>query len=333
MKTVREASHIEDTSTARLQATAQGIDSFLQAGFGLSVHWGLYSLNGHGEWAYYLEKIPLAEYQKRQLEFNPVRFDAEEWADLMVEAGQKFLVITSKHHDGFCLWDTPSTEWKITNTAFRRDALAELAAALREREIALHFYYSILDWTRQEYRRDWPAYIAYYQGHIRELCTRFGKIGGIIFDGYWPRAVFEGPDENEWFPPRGAWDLAGTYDLIHSLQPDAVVCNNHHVLPLAGEDYQIWELDLPGKNTFGGNTTTIGSKPTAAWWNLNAGWAYTPRTHAVKEPKEIASLVRKATSRGSVFMLNVGPRPWGDIHPEEQIALRRIGKMLRQRGR
>jgi len=332
MITEKTARRVEDTSSARLQASAAGLEAFVQSRFGLSMHWGLYSLDGRGEWVYYLEKIPLPVYRERLGRFNPVRFDAEEWADLMLEAGQKFLLITSKHHDGFCMWDTPSTDWNISRTSFRRDVLAELAPALRDRGIALHFYYSILDWTHPAYRADWPAYVAYYQGHVRELCTRFGKIGGIIFDGYWPRALFNAPGEEDWFPPRGKWDLAGTYDLIHSLQPDAVVCNNHHVRPLKGEDYQVWELDMPGENSIGFNTTEVGDRPTAAWWNLNAGWAYAPRTHAVKDPAEIAGLVARSIRGKSVFMLNVGPRPWGDIHPEEQLALRRIGQILRGMG-
>jgi len=321
---------VEDTSTAKLQATPAGVQAFMNARFGLSVHWGLYALQGRGEWVYYQERIPLAKYQERLKQFNPVRFDAEEWADLMLESGQQFLLITSKHHDGFCLWDTPSTDWQITNTAFKRDVLAELAPALAARGIALHFYYSVLDWTHPSYRNDWPAYVAYYQGHIRELCTNFGKIGGIIFDGYWPRQTFDTPDEQLYFPPRGPWDLAGTYDLIHSLQPDAVVCNNSHVAPIKGEDYQVWELDMPGENTIGFNTTEIGDKLRAVWWNLNRGWAYNPGLHHVKDPAAILATMLEAHRREAVFMLNVGPRPWGDIHPEEQSALRRIGQLLRR---
>ncbi|HUW32961.1 MAG TPA: alpha-L-fucosidase [Planctomycetota bacterium] len=320
----------EDTSAVKLQATPAGVKAFVGARFGLSMHWGLYSINGRGEWVYFNERIPFDTYRQRLGQFNPVRFDAEEWADLMLEAGQKFLLITSKHHDGFCLWDTPQMDWKITNTPFRRDVLAELAPALRDRGIALHFYYSLVDWTHPAYRRDWPAYVAYYQGQLRELCTRFGKIGGILFDGYWPRVEFNTPDELEYFQPRGPWDLAGTYDLIHSLQPDAVITNNTHVLPRPGEDYQVWELDLPGQNKMGFNTTDVGDRPTAAWWNLNAGWAYAPRTHAVKEPAEIIGKLLETNRLGGVFMLNVGPRPWGDIHPHEQHALRKIGELLRR---
>jgi alpha-L-fucosidase len=264
--------------------------------------------------------------------FDPVRFNADEWADLMVEAGQKFLLITSKHHDGFCLWDTQYTDFKVTNTAFRRDILAELAGALRERGLALHFYYSLLDWTHPAYRRDWPKYVEFYQNQIRELCSNFGELGGVLFDGYWPRADWIEKDETakDYFSARGPWDLAGTYDLIHTLQPDAVITNNTHVLPLIGEDYQIWELDLPGENTIGFNCTEIGDKPTACWWNVNAGWSYQPWNQSVKSAEEILGTYRAVRSKNAVFLLNVGPRAFGDIHPREQDVLRKLGQVIRR---
>jgi alpha-L-fucosidase len=320
---------VEDTSRCKLQATPEGVRVFAEARYGLSAHWGLYSLMGRGEWVYWQERIPFEVYRQRMGEFNPTRFGAEEWADVMLESGQRFLVITSKHHDGFCLWDTGLTDFKVTNTPFKRDILAELAAALRDRGLKLHFYYSLLDWTHPAYRTDWPAYVEYYQEQVRELLTTYGEIGGIVFDGYWPRVAFEG-DEIDYFAPRGEWDLASTYEMIHALQPHAVVANNTHVLPLKGEDYQVWELDLPGENTAGFNTTEVGDRAKATWWNLNSGWSYAPRAHAVKSAGAIVETMQRAHERGAVFMLNVGPRPFGDIHPEEQQALRQIGQRLRQ---
>ncbi|MHB9110405.1 MAG: alpha-L-fucosidase [Armatimonadota bacterium] len=323
---------IEDTSACRLQASPAGVSAFVDARFGLSMHWGLYSLNGRGEWVYYMERIPYDTYRRRMGAFNPARFDAEEWADLMLESGQQFLLITSKHHDGFCLWDTALTDFKVTNTPFKRDILGEMAAALHDRGLGLHFYYSLVDWTHPAYRTDWPAYVAYYQGQLRELLTRYGEIGGILFDGYWPRTEFETDDEQDYFPPRGTWDLAGTYELIHTLQPNAVVVNNSHILPQPGEDYQVWELDMPGENTIGFNTTEIGDKPKAVWWNLNEGWAYAPRTHRVKSAEEMLATMRMVHAADAVFLLNVGPRPFGDIHPDEQRVLREIGMRLRNEG-
>jgi len=324
--------HVEDTSHAKLQASKKGVDRFLKAGYGLSVHWGLYALSTEGnEWIYYTHQIPFTKYQKRMERFNPTRFNAEEWADLMLESGQKFLVITSKHHDGFCLWDSALTEFKVTNTSFGRDILQELATALHDRDLGLHFYYSLVDWTHPAYRTDWEAYVAYYQGHIRELCTNFGRIDGFVFDGYWPRQTFEGV-QFEYFAARGKWDLAGAYDLIHTLQPGAVVADNSHVPPIPGEDYQVWELDLPGENKIGFNTTEVGDKPTVCWWNLNTGWSYQPWDYSLKSAEEIVAVYNKARAMGSPFFLNVGPRPFGDIHPEEQRVLREIGQMIREQG-
>lgn len=322
---------VEDTSSARLGASAKGIQQFQQAGIGLSVHWGLYALSTEGnEWIYFEKRIPFDTYRQRMSRFNPARFDADEWADLMMEAGMRFLLITSKHHDGFCLWDTDNTDFKVTNTAFKRDILGELAKALQDRGIALHFYYSLVDWTHPAYRVDWPAYVSYYQNQVRELCTRFGPIGGMVFDGYWPRQTFEAGGMQEYFAPGGPWDLTGTYDLIHELQPDAVITNNTHVLPLQGEDYQIWELDLPGENTTGFNCTEIGDKPAACWWNLNTGWSYQPWHHRVKSAEEIRATYQAVRSANAVFFLNVGPRPFGDIHPEEQQVLRDLSQTIRR---
>ena len=334
---MKKTARIEDTSRAKRQASRNGLRSFCRSAYGLSVHFGLYSLSTHGnEWIYYTDRIPFATYRTRMERFNPSRFNADEWADLMVEAQQKFLLITTKHHDGFCLWDSAGTDFKITNTPFQRDLLAELAEALRQRGIALHFYYSLVDWTHPAYRRDWARYVEYYHNQLRELCSRFGKIGGILFDGYWPGpggAFFrKDRDAKNYFGARGPWDLAGAYDLIHTLQPQAVITNNTHVLPLKGEDYQIWELDLPGENTTGWNCTRIGDKPTACWWNLNAGWSYQPWNHCVKSAESILNTYRQVRAREAVFLLNVGPRPFGDIHPEEQQVMRALGRMIRDGG-
>jgi len=316
----------------RLQASRKGVKRFVEAGFGMSVHWGLYALIGHGEWVYFQEGIPFEKYRALMTKFNPVRFDANEWADLMVEAGQKSLAITSKHHDGFCMWDTALTDFKVTRTPFGRDVLAELAVALRERGIALHFYYSLVDWTHPAYRTDWPRYVEYYHGQLRELCTNYGPIGGFLFDGYWPNWDMD-KKTAKYCAPRGAWDFTGAYDLIHKLQPDAVITNNSHRLPLKGEDYQVWEQDLPGENRFfRSNCTQVGTKPTAAWWTVQPGWSYTPRDHNPKRADDLIEFYRRAKAKKAVFMLNVGPRPWGDIHPDEQRVLRKMGAKLRTLG-
>ena len=322
---------IEDTSAAKLRVSAEGLQRFVEAPLAMSVHWGLYALSTEGnEWIYFTHRIPNEEYLKRMERFNPTRFCADEWADLMVEAGLKFLLITSKHHDGFCLWDTQHTDFKSTNTAFGRDILAELAEALHARGLGLHFYYSLVDWTHPAYREDWPAYIAYYQDQLRELLTNFGQIDGVLFDGYWPRYAFEDGEEARYFRPGGEWDLAGTYDLIHELQPGAMVTNNAHIPLQPGEDYQVFELDLPGENTSGFNTTEIGDWPKATWWNVNTGWSYQPWRHCVKSAHELLRHYQAARAVDSSLFLNVGPRSFGDIHPQEQAILRDLGQTIRE---
>jgi alpha-L-fucosidase len=321
----------EDTSHAKLQASPEGLQRFVASDFGVTTHWGLYSL-GHSsnEWAYYNERIPFDIYKKRMEKFNPARFNADEWGDLLLEIGAKFFFITSKHHDGFCLFDTAQTDFNVMNTPFKRDIVAELATALHDRGIVLHFYYSLIDWTQKDYRTNWQKYLEFYQNQIRELCTNYGPIGGFVFDGYWPRNVFETPDEELYFRARGTWDLAGTYDLIHSLQPNAVITNNSHILPLKGEDYQVSELDFPGENSIGFNTAETGDKPLASWWNLNTGWSYQPWSHNLKNAEEMYDIYKKVRSKNAVLFLNVGPRPFGDIHLQEQQVLRQLGALIQQ---
>lgn len=322
---------VEDTSRAELQATPEGVAQFRAMGLGLTVHWGLPAVMALGGWMRYHRRIPVHEYEKLAEQFKPTRFDAEAWTALVAEIGARAFLITTKHHDGFCMYDTALTEYKVTNTPFGRDPIAELAKACRRRGIQLYFYYSLLDCHHPGYRTNWPAYVEYYQGQVRELCTRYGELGGIVFDGYWPRAEFA-PDR-EYFRAGGAWDLAGTYDLIHALQPKAMVANNHHVLPLKGEDYQVFEQDFPGENAAGFNTTEVGDLPLAAWFIVNhRGWYYFQGEQEVKPADQLAEYVLGSAKHKAICWLNVGPTPDGDILAEEAEALRSMSSLLRRRG-
>ncbi len=318
--------NVEDTSKAVLRATPAGVRAFREMRLGLSVHWGLYALLGRGEWVMYQERIPTHLYERLARRFDPVGFDAEEWARIMVDMGARGFMITSKHHDGFCLFDSALTDYKVTKTPFGRDVIGELAEACQRHGIALHFYYSLLDWHARDYVTCWQSYVGYYQNQVRELCTKYGELGGILFDGYWPRNTFTA--ENDWFQPGGDWDLAGTYDLIYSLQPKAVIVNNHHVLPLPGEDYQVWELDMPGENRMGFNTTDMGPGPYATWMNVNKGWAYF-NEQEIKPAEQLIAYVRDSDARGATCWLNVGPTPTGEILPQEAARLGEVGAWMR----
>ncbi|MGC9066563.1 MAG: alpha-L-fucosidase [Candidatus Ratteibacteria bacterium] len=310
-----------EESEAKLSASKKAVDEFINDKLGLSVHWGIYAIIGKGEWVMHVDKIDVREYEKLTASFNPVKFNADEWVSLLKEAGIKAFMITSKHHDGFCMFDTALTEYKITNTPFKKDPVKELSDACHKYKVKLHFYYSLLDWHHPDYQSNWTSYVRYYQGQIRELCSNYGKIGGFVFDGWWPRHQFD--ESQKYFIPKGKWEIGETYDLIHSLQPDALIANNHHILSLFGEDYQIFELDLPGENTAGFNTTEIGNKPLASWITLGKGWAYIKKNKEFKSIDYILDFMKKCKERNTFLWLNSGPMPDGRLQPEEEKIIKR----------
>jgi len=181
MRVGTRAESIEDTSGAKLAASTKGLQRFTESRIGLSVHWGLYCAARPEERGRSTSRADLHWRSTAPTSARSTRcvFSAEEWADLVLEAGLEFVMITSKHHDGFCLWDTPTTDWNVTADDLQDGHPVRVAPALRDRGIPLHFYYSLLDWTRPAYRSDWPAYVTYYQAQVRELCTRSEGIGGI----------------------------------------------------------------------------------------------------------------------------------------------------------
>ncbi|WP_165244741.1 alpha-L-fucosidase [Paludisphaera soli] len=309
---------------------------FEDAKFGLFVHWGVYSLLGKGEWVMNNDKIPLAEYRKLPPQFNPVKFDAEEWVKLAKSAGARYITVTTKHHDGFCMYDSKLTDYDVVDgTPYARDPIKALADACRKNRIKLFFYYSLLDWHHPDYfplgktghdagrekKGDWSRYVAYYQGQVRELCTNYGEIGGLWFDGWWDA-------------PEAAWDLEGTYKLIHELQPGALVGNNHHVAPFPGEDFQMFEQDLPGENSAGFNKAEAATAlPLETCLTMNDSWGYNSRDVHFKTPEQVVRALAGAAGRGANLLLNVGPKPDGTIGPEFAGPLLEVGRWLEGHGK
>jgi len=308
---------------------------FQDAKFGLFVHWGVYSLLGKGEWVMENDKIPVAEYRKLPPRFNPTRFDADAWVKLARSAGVRYITVTAKHHDGFCLFDSKLTDYDVVDaTPYGKDPIRALADACRKNRIKLFFYYSLLDWRHPDYfptgktgreagrekKGDWSRYVAYYQGQVRELCTNYGEIGGLWFDGWW-----DAPD--------AAWDLEGTYRLVHELQPGALVGNNHHVAPFPGEDFQMFERDLPGENSAGFNKAeAAGDLPLETCLTLNESWGYNAGDDRFKSPEQVVRALAGAAGRGANLLLNVGPRPDGTIDPKSAEILLSVGRWLEGRG-
>ncbi len=303
---------------------------YRDAKFGMFIHWGVYSLLGQGEWVMQNRSIAEADYEWLAGTFNPQKFDARAWALLAKSAGMKYITITARHHDGFSMFATRATRYNIVDwTPFRRDPLRELAEECRRQGIRLFFYYSQLDWHHANYfprgstgqgagrqeSGDWSRYLDFMDTQLTELLTNYGSLGGIWFDGMWDK-------------PEADWRLGQTYALIHRLQPAALVIPNHHKAPLAGEDVQTFEQDLPGANTAGFNTREVGGLPLETSLTMNESWGFNLTDHKYKSPRELIGYLVRAAGYGANLLLNIGPRPDGTIPPEAEERLRAIGSWL-----
>ncbi|MGD8816146.1 MAG: alpha-L-fucosidase, partial [Acidobacteriota bacterium] len=270
------------------------------------------------------------QYEWLASTFAPVKFDAAAWVGLAKTAGMRYITITSRHHDGFAMFDSDASDYNIVDgTAFGRDPLAELAEECRREGLKLFFYYSQLDWRRSDYyprgrtglgtgrpdEGDWDAYIAFMDAQLTELLTNYGPIGGIWFDGMWDK-------------PDADWHLASTYSLIHQLQPAALIIPNHHQLPLPGEDVQTFEQDLPGANTAGFNTTGIGALPLETSLTINRSWGFNITDDNYKSVEELVGYLVRAAGYGANLLLNIGPRPDGTIDEISVARLRAVGEWL-----
>lgn len=283
------------------------------------------------------EKIPVPEYEKLVPQFNPVDFNARAWVQLAADAGQKYMVITSRHHDGFSMFDTALSQYKITNTPFKRDPIAELAEACSANpRVKLGFYVSLLDWHHPAYRfREqsnlaWDDYLAFLHGQVEELCTNYGDLACFWFDGDWPRQALTA--ENAYFAAGGSFEYDKLYGIIRELQPDAVIQNNRHEKPLPGEDIQGFEQDLPGVNSAGFNTTEIYDLPLEVCMTINDNWGIHFQDGNHKSTRQLIHNLVKSASLGANYLLNVGPSANGTILPEHARRLRQMGMWLKLNG-
>ncbi|HEX5071518.1 MAG TPA: alpha-L-fucosidase, partial [Vicinamibacterales bacterium] len=307
---------------------------FRDAKFGMFVHWGVYSQLGQGEWVMQNQKLPIAPYEWLASNFNPVKFDAQAWVAMAKAAGARYITITSRHHDGFSMFQTRATQYNIVDwTPFKRDPMKELADECRKQGLKLFFYYSQLDWHHPDYfprggtggasgrpdAGDWNRYLDFMDQQLTELLTNYGPIGGIWFDGMWDK-------------PNANWRLDRTYALIHRLQPAALIVPNHHKAPLPGEDVQTFEQDLPGGNTAGFNTREIGTLPLETSLTMNTSWGFNIADGKFKSTQDLIGFLVRAAGNGANLLLNVGPRPDGTIQPEAVTRLQEIGAWLQRYG-
>jgi alpha-L-fucosidase len=328
---------------------AERLRRFNEAKFGMFIHWGPYSLASvEASWPIMRPAqwgISEAEYRLLPSRFNPVKFRPKEWVRLAQEAGQRYIVFTSKHHDGFCMFDSAYTSYKITRTPYGKDILAELAAAARELGMPLGFYYSPPDmnhpgfrdtsqpsstnWQGQPERPEWPLYLDYMELQLRELLTRYGDVFVIWFDGLGNQRQYDG---------------LRFHRLIREIQPRALI-NNRIGLP---GDFLTPEQRLPkGIPVKGAKVgyTDPGDEGLAAappppdqfqpWetcMTINNTWAYNKNDTNYKSTTELIRQLIEAASKGGNFLLNVGPTPEGLIQPEFEERLKAIGAWLRRNG-
>ncbi|GHT76780.1 alpha-L-fucosidase [Bacteroidia bacterium] len=327
-----------------MQAQNPNHQWFEEARFGLFVHFGVSSVLCDGEWVMHTQRIPANDYRKLQTVFNPDKFDAAEWVRTAKDAGMKYITFTSRHHDSFSNWDTRQSDWNIMHTPYGKDIIRQLADECHRQDVKLVLYYSLLDWMRNDYsfttgrtgqyagrteQGDWNSYIAFMKAQLTELLTNYGEIAGIWFDGEWDQLPEEnsGPVGHEM--SKVDWHFGEIYDLIHRLQPNCMIANNHHLSALPGEDYQAFEKDLPGENTGGGfssNQSISKHIPLETCETINTAWGYSFRDNSFKSTKQLIHLLVRAAGYGANLLLNVGPQPTGKIQEECLTRLYEIGQ-------
>ncbi|MEL0186510.1 MAG: alpha-L-fucosidase [Flavobacteriaceae bacterium] len=320
---------------------------FQDARFGLFIHWGVYSVLGDGEWVMNNQNISIKEYEKLSTFFNPVYFDAEEWVLMAKNAGMKYITITSRHHDGFSMFDSKASDYNIVDrTPYGKDVLKMLAEACRKHDIKLFFYYSQLDWYRDDYfprgrtgtgiegrgEGNWDDYIDFMKAQLTELLTNYGEIGGIWFDGEWDQIKWDG---KRFGTKIMDFKLDEVYKLIHDLQPQALIGSNHHLAPNPGEDFQMFEKDLPGRSTksFATKAEDIGNLPLEVCETINGSWGFNLKDRKHKSKKDLVQYLVKAAGYDSNLLLNVGPMPNGRIQKEHIKSLKEVGEWVNDYGK
>jgi alpha-L-fucosidase len=313
------------------------MDWWREARFGMFIHWGLYSIpagewNGkttYGEWIRSEGHIPVTEYEKFKAQFNPIKFDADAWVSLAKAAGMKYIVITTKHHDGFCLFDSKQTDWDVMSTPFHRDIMKEMSEACRKQGIMICWYHSIMDWHHPDYlpRREWEKdrptegadfdrFNQYLKNQVAELLTNYGPIGVLWFDGQW---------EGTWTHERGL-DLAAH---VRKLQPSIII--NNRVDKGGGQfgmtkgkeyagDFGTPEQEVPPTGFPGVDWETC--------MTMNNHWGYNKNDHNFKSTKDLIQKLADIASKGGNFLLNVGPTSLGEIPPESIDRLHDIAKWM-----
>lgn len=303
-------------------APTQGDTSwFVHDRFGMFIHWGTYAAAARHEWVKSREEIDDATYQKYFDHFDPDLYDPREWARVAREAGMKYAVITSKHHEGFCLWDSKLTDYKAPNTPAGRDLLRPWVEAFREAGLKIGFYYSLIDWHHPEFpidifhplrnhpdaaemnkKRDMRKYVEYLHGQTRELLTEFGKIDIMWFDFSYPGREYKG------FPGKGRddWQSVKLLEMVRELQPHIIVDNRLDLPP------EMADIHTPEQYQPRG-WVHVDGKP-VVWetcQTFSGSWGYYRDEYTWKSPEQLIQMLVNTVSCGGNLLMNVGPTARG----------------------
>ncbi|MFW6279818.1 MAG: alpha-L-fucosidase [Planctomycetota bacterium] len=285
-----------------------------RARFGMFVHWGLYSLLERHEWAMNRERIPVEEYENLADSWEPRPRPMREWARLASKAGQKYMVMTTKHHEGFCLWDSDMTDYNAVQRGPGRDLVQEYVDACREYDLKIGFYYSLMDWHHPDGARclkDEDArrrFVDFTHGCVEELMSNYGKIDILWFDVSWP------------LPDAEAWESRRMIDRVRELQPHIIV-NNRAKLPA---DFGTPEEDVSAEEE---------GRAWEACMTFNGSWGYQPTpADDWRSVREVIEMLRTATAGGGNLLLNIGPTAEGSVPGEAAERLTMVGKWLDKYG-
>lgn len=322
---------------------------YTDARFGMFIHWGLYAIPARGEWVRSTEEIPKEDYAPLMDEFYAENYNPKEWARLAKEAGMKYAVLTAKHHDGFCLYDTKYTDFKSTNAACKRDLVREYVEAFREEGIKVGLYFSIIDWRHDDFphygdrihpmrnnedykndKRNFDNYLEFMHGQVKELLTNYGKLDIMWFDFSYDDMKCE------------KWKAKELIEMVREIQPHIIIDNRlegsaegagsiRTLEPsIYSGDFASPEQMIPPKCICDVSGTPI---PWEACITLNKNWGYSAHDKHYKTPKLVVRTLVECVSKGGNLILNVGPNIKGEI-PEESIAiLKEVGKWMNDNGK
>ncbi|WP_269522510.1 alpha-L-fucosidase [Coraliomargarita parva] len=318
----------------------QRLEWFTDARFGLFIHWGLYSLAGRHEWVMKNESMSVDDYRKYFEHFDPDLYDPKEWARAAKEAGMKYVVITAKHHDGFCLFDSAYTDYKSTQTPYGKDLLKPMVEAFRAEGIRIGIYYSLIDWHHPEFtvdkfhpmseneaeraknsERDMSVYREYMRNQVRELLSNYGEIDVLFLDFSYPGEDGKGRED---------WDSVGLMQLVRELQPQCIVNDRADLLDYAGGwDYRSPEQIKPREwVTMDGKKVPWGTVQT-----FSGSWGYYRDEHTWKSTKQLLGMLIDTVSKGGNLILNVGPTGRGNFDARANDRFSGIGKWMQVNGR